>query len=144
MKSRGVLQRCHRLDAAEAVVGIERTVSKLDALKIADIAIAPASVLAAAPDTDWASVDPHDLLVIDLAGGQRVVADPGEQGRVAAEERERHAGVGGRAAGRGQLARRGHLLVRPGHARDRLDEVERAQPGEQRGRGGCRASASAR
>jgi peptidylprolyl isomerase len=35
--------------------------------------VTPASVLAAAPDGDWAKVDPHDLLVIDLAGGGRVV-----------------------------------------------------------------------
>jgi peptidylprolyl isomerase len=35
--------------------------------------VTPASVLAAAPDGDWASVDPHELLVIDLAGGGRVV-----------------------------------------------------------------------
>jgi peptidylprolyl isomerase len=35
--------------------------------------VTPASVLAAAPDADWATVDPQDLLVIDLAGGQRVV-----------------------------------------------------------------------
>ena len=35
--------------------------------------VTPASVLAAAPDADWASIDPHDLLVIELAGGGRVV-----------------------------------------------------------------------
>lgn len=35
--------------------------------------VTPASVLAAAPDGDWASVDPHDLLVIDLAASGRVV-----------------------------------------------------------------------
>jgi peptidylprolyl isomerase len=35
--------------------------------------ITPASVIAAAPDTDWTSVDPHDLLAVDLAGGGRVV-----------------------------------------------------------------------
>jgi peptidylprolyl isomerase len=33
----------------------------------------PASALAAAPDGDWRTLDPHDLLVIDLAGGGRVV-----------------------------------------------------------------------
>jgi len=33
----------------------------------------PASVLAAAPDADWRTLDPGDLLVIDLAGGKRVV-----------------------------------------------------------------------
>jgi len=35
--------------------------------------VTPASVLAAAPDGDWAKVDPHDLLAVDLAGGGRVV-----------------------------------------------------------------------
>jgi len=35
--------------------------------------VTPASVLAAAPDADWVSVDPHDLLVIDLAASGRVV-----------------------------------------------------------------------
>ena len=35
--------------------------------------VTPASVLAAAPDADWANVDPHDLLVIDLAANGRVV-----------------------------------------------------------------------
>jgi len=35
--------------------------------------VTPASVLAAAPDADWTTIDPHDLLVIDLAGGGRVV-----------------------------------------------------------------------
>ena len=35
--------------------------------------VTPASVLAAAPDGDWASIDPHDLLVIDLAASGRVV-----------------------------------------------------------------------
>src|SRR5580700_9560582 len=35
--------------------------------------VTPASVLAAAPETDWATIDPADLLVIDLAGGKRVV-----------------------------------------------------------------------
>ena len=35
--------------------------------------VTPASVLAAAPDADWMSVHPQDLLVIDLAGGGRVV-----------------------------------------------------------------------
>jgi peptidylprolyl isomerase len=35
--------------------------------------VTPASVLSAAPDGDWASVDPHDLLVIDLAGDRRMV-----------------------------------------------------------------------
>jgi peptidylprolyl isomerase len=35
--------------------------------------VTPASVLAAAPDADWATVDLHDLLIIDLASGQRVV-----------------------------------------------------------------------
>jgi peptidylprolyl isomerase len=35
--------------------------------------ITPASVLAAAPDGDWATIDPNQLLVIDLAGGGRVV-----------------------------------------------------------------------
>ncbi|HEY2710478.1 MAG TPA: peptidylprolyl isomerase [Caulobacteraceae bacterium] len=35
--------------------------------------VTPVSVLAAAPDADWATLDPHDLLVIDLAGGGRVV-----------------------------------------------------------------------
>jgi peptidylprolyl isomerase len=33
----------------------------------------PASVLAAAPDSAWKSVDPNDLLVMDLANGKRVV-----------------------------------------------------------------------
>jgi peptidylprolyl isomerase len=33
----------------------------------------PPSVLAASPAGDWASVDPNDLLVMDLAGGGRVV-----------------------------------------------------------------------
>ena len=31
--------------------------------------VTPASVLAAAPAADWAKVDPHDLLAVDLAGG---------------------------------------------------------------------------
>lgn len=35
--------------------------------------VTPAAVLAAAPATDWAAIDPADLLVIDLAGGRRVV-----------------------------------------------------------------------
>ena len=35
--------------------------------------VTPASVLAAAPDRDWTAIDPNDLLVIDLAGGGRVV-----------------------------------------------------------------------
>ena len=35
--------------------------------------VTPASVLAAAPDGDWTSIDPHDLLVIDLAASGRVV-----------------------------------------------------------------------
>jgi peptidylprolyl isomerase len=35
--------------------------------------VTPASVLAAAPDSDWATIDPRDLLVIELAGGGRVV-----------------------------------------------------------------------
>ncbi len=35
--------------------------------------VTPASVLAAAPDADWATIDPHDLLVINLAGHGRVV-----------------------------------------------------------------------
>jgi peptidylprolyl isomerase len=35
--------------------------------------VTPASILAAAPDGDWATVDPADLLVMDLAGGGRVV-----------------------------------------------------------------------
>ena len=33
----------------------------------------PAAVLAAAPAADWKPLDPHDLLVIDLANGARVV-----------------------------------------------------------------------
>jgi peptidylprolyl isomerase len=33
----------------------------------------PASVLAGAPDADWEPIDPHDLLVMELAGGGRVV-----------------------------------------------------------------------
>jgi peptidylprolyl isomerase len=37
--------------------------------------VTPASVLAAAPDADWRTLDPHDLLVIDLAGGGRVVIE---------------------------------------------------------------------
>jgi peptidylprolyl isomerase len=35
--------------------------------------VTPASVLAAAPDADWAGIDPANLLVMDLAGGGRVV-----------------------------------------------------------------------
>src|ERR1700744_2357066 len=35
--------------------------------------VTPASVLAAAPAADWTTIDPHDLLVIDLAGGGRVL-----------------------------------------------------------------------
>jgi len=35
--------------------------------------VTPSSILAAAPADDWATIDPHDLLVIDLAGGERVV-----------------------------------------------------------------------
>jgi peptidylprolyl isomerase len=35
--------------------------------------VTPASVLAGAPDGAWATLDPHDLLVMDLAGGGRVV-----------------------------------------------------------------------
>ncbi len=35
--------------------------------------VTPASVLAAAPAADWTAIDPNDLLVIDLAGGARVV-----------------------------------------------------------------------
>jgi peptidylprolyl isomerase len=35
--------------------------------------VTPASVLSAAPDADWATIDPHNLLTIDLAGGGRVV-----------------------------------------------------------------------
>jgi peptidylprolyl isomerase len=37
--------------------------------------VTPASVLAATPDADWAAADPGDLLVIDLAGGGRVVIE---------------------------------------------------------------------
>jgi peptidylprolyl isomerase len=43
------------------------------ALPAAPVIVTPASVLAAAPDADWATIDPHDLLVIELAGGGRVV-----------------------------------------------------------------------
>ena len=35
--------------------------------------VTPASVLAAAPASAWKGIDPNDLLVIDLAGGGRVV-----------------------------------------------------------------------
>jgi len=35
--------------------------------------VTPVSVIAAAPDSDWVTIDPHDLLVIDLASGGRVV-----------------------------------------------------------------------
>jgi peptidylprolyl isomerase len=35
--------------------------------------VTPASILAAAPASDWATIDPANLLVIDLASGQRVV-----------------------------------------------------------------------
>jgi peptidylprolyl isomerase len=37
--------------------------------------VTPASVLAAAPDADWALIDPANLLVMDLAGGGRVVIE---------------------------------------------------------------------
>ena len=37
--------------------------------------VTPGSVLAAAPASDWAAVDPANLLVIDLAGGRRVVIE---------------------------------------------------------------------
>jgi peptidylprolyl isomerase len=43
------------------------------ALPAAPALVTPASVLAAAPDADWATIDPHDLMVIELAGGGRVV-----------------------------------------------------------------------
>ena len=39
----------------------------------ATAATTPAAVLAAAPASDWAEIDPNELLVIDLAGGARVV-----------------------------------------------------------------------
>ena len=35
--------------------------------------VTPGSVLSATPDADWATIDPHDLLVMDLAGGGRIV-----------------------------------------------------------------------
>ena len=35
--------------------------------------VTPTTVLAAAPAADWKAIDPNDLLVIDLAGGGRVV-----------------------------------------------------------------------
>jgi len=44
-----------------------------DAPAAAPALVTPASVLAAAQDADWAAIDPHDLLVIDLAGGGRLV-----------------------------------------------------------------------
>ena len=37
--------------------------------------VTPGSILTAAPASDWAVVDPADLLVIDLAGGRRVVIE---------------------------------------------------------------------
>ncbi len=39
----------------------------------ADAPVTPGSVLAAAPETAWRTVDPHDLLVMDLPGGRRIV-----------------------------------------------------------------------
>jgi peptidylprolyl isomerase len=42
-------------------------------LAVPDALVTPASVLAAAPEADWATIDTHDLLVVDLAGGQRLV-----------------------------------------------------------------------
>jgi peptidylprolyl isomerase len=37
--------------------------------------VTPASILAAAPPGDWRGVDPEDLMVLDLAGGGRVVIE---------------------------------------------------------------------
>ncbi|HZZ90010.1 MAG TPA: peptidylprolyl isomerase [Caulobacteraceae bacterium] len=35
--------------------------------------VTPGSVLASAPESDWRAIDPHDLLVMDLGEGRRVV-----------------------------------------------------------------------
>jgi peptidylprolyl isomerase len=49
------------------------------ALAVAPVAVSdpapatPGSVLDAAPESDWRTVDPHDLLVMDLGAGRRVV-----------------------------------------------------------------------
>jgi len=56
---------------AGAVFGLALT----GAASAAPAPVTPGSVLAAAPDSDWAAVDPGDLLVIDLAGGGRVVIE---------------------------------------------------------------------
>jgi len=59
--------------ARRAVFALSAALIAAPAAAAAPAPVTPASVLAAAPDADWTAIDPHDLMVIDLAGGGRVV-----------------------------------------------------------------------
>jgi peptidylprolyl isomerase len=59
--------------AGPAALVIGLACSAATAANPAPAPVTPASVLAATPDADWATVDPNDLLLIDLADGGRVV-----------------------------------------------------------------------
>ena len=67
------LLRRYRESLVELVTGVRGAVLFLVPALIAASAgfaaaplVTPASVLAAAPAADWTTIDPHDLLVIDL------------------------------------------------------------------------------
>jgi peptidylprolyl isomerase len=71
-RGNGSLAPMNRLTCA-AVLAASLLTMPNASLNAAAAPATPASVLAAAPDADWTTIDPHDLLVLDLAGGRRVV-----------------------------------------------------------------------
>jgi peptidylprolyl isomerase len=66
MDIRPLTRRAAALLATAAVMAAPTAIS-------APAPVTPTSILAAAPASDWANIDPNDLLVIDLARGGRVV-----------------------------------------------------------------------